>query len=98
AGAAPLVTLLGFDPPDALEVLDEATAATIRGGGGPVALLVTGWGVSFDMMWRTAVAQAARRGAAWCLLFDGMRLRIVDADRVYARRYLEFDLDVTLAD
>src|SRR5262249_23792574 len=37
-------------------------------------------------------------GASWCLLFDGRRLRVVDATRLYARRYIEFDLDLVADD
>jgi hypothetical protein len=32
------------------------------------------------------------------MLFDGLHLRIVDASRLYARRHLEFDLDLAIDD
>jgi hypothetical protein len=96
AAAAPLCAALGFDPPAAIEPADPGLAATLRAGGGAVALLVTPWGEPLDPLWRLAVTQAVRRGAPWCLVFDGLRLRVIDAGRVYGRRHLEFDLDLAL--
>src|SRR6185295_18960087 len=94
AAAAPLVALLGFEPPSDLEPADRSIAATIRGGRWPVALIVVPWGEPFDPLWRQAVTHAGRRGAAWCFLFDGLRLRIVDGVRLYARRFLDFDVEL----
>jgi hypothetical protein len=94
--AAPLVDLLGFDAPAQLEAVESAVVATLIGGGKPVAIVVASWAEPLDPLWRLAVTQAMRRAAIWCLLFDGLRLRIVDASRLYARRYLEFDLDLVI--
>jgi hypothetical protein len=94
--AAPLCVLLGFDPPAAIEPADPGVAATLRARGRAVALLVTPWGEALDPLWRLAITQAVRRGARWCLVFDGLRLRIVDASRIYGRRHLQFDLDLAL--
>jgi hypothetical protein len=107
AGAAPLADALGFDPPSSVVPLDGAIAATLRSQSlsrpsgeaataGTVALLVTPWGTRLDSLWRAAVGEAMRRAAAWCLVFDGSRLRVVDAGRLYARRFVEFDLDLAL--
>ena len=64
---------------------------------GSVALLVSPWGE------RARSAVAARRHArrrsgrsSWCLIFNGLQLRIVDASRLYARRHLEIDLDLAI--
>src|SRR5438874_2813090 len=92
--AAPLAAVLGFARPSRIESADRLTTATLDGGQRPVALIATVWGEAFDPLWRIAVIEARRRGAGWCLLADGMRLRIVDATRVYARRSLDFDLDL----
>jgi N-6 DNA Methylase/Eco57I restriction-modification methylase len=96
AGAAPLAAAFGFDAPADIEAAGSALAATLRADGRPVALLVTPWGEPRDPYWRLAVIQAARRSAAWCAIFDGVHLRLIDAGRLYARRYLEFDLDLAL--
>src|SRR6185436_19412573 len=106
---APLADALGFDPPSSLAHVDGGLAATLRATGttaprhsaegataGVVALLVAPWGARLDSLWRAAVTEALRRAAAWCLVFDGSRLRVVDAGRLYARRFVEFDLDLAL--
>src|SRR5260221_855263 len=95
-GAAPLTSALGFDSPTALEVADPVLAATLVAGGRPVAFLVAPWAEPLDPLWRLAVTQALHRASDWCLLFDGLHLRIVDAGRLYARRYLQFDLDLAI--
>ena len=92
---------LGFGAPTQVEMTEPsgaAFAATVRAGESVVAVLVTPWGERLDSFWRLAVVQAMRRSAAWCLLFNGTHLRIVDATRLYAHRYLEFDLGVALDD
>jgi hypothetical protein len=96
SAAAPLCAALGFDTPAAVEPAHPAVAATLRAGGRAVALLVAPWGEPLDPLWRLAVTQAARRSAHWCLLFDGLHLRVVDASRLYARRHVEFDLDLAI--
>ena len=96
--SAPLFAALGFDPAEQIEICDAAIAATLRSGAHRVALLVPPWGEAGDRLWRLAVAQAAHRDAAWCLLFDGLHLRIVDTSRLFARRHLEFDLDLAIDD
>jgi hypothetical protein len=92
--AAPLGAVLGFAPPAAIQPAEGAWTATLASAGNAVALIVAPWGEPLDPLWRLAVTQAAQRSASWCLLFDGAHLRIVDATRLYARRYLEFDLDL----
>jgi hypothetical protein len=96
--AAPLTRALGFEPPTAILAIDSSLVATLTGGSQPVTLVVTPWGERLDPLWRVAVTQAMRRSSAWCLLFNGVRLRIVDANRLYARRYAEFDLDLAIDD
>jgi Eco57I restriction-modification methylase len=98
AAAAPLVEILAFEPPAAIERLDTNLIATIRAGGHPVLLMVASWGERLDPLWRAAVTQAMRRSASWALLFNGTHLRIVDAGRLYARRFLEFDVDLAIDD
>jgi hypothetical protein len=96
--AAPLLAALGFDTPVHVEVTDTSLAATVNARGAPVALVVLPWGEPLDASWRLAVTQAVRRTAHWSVLFNGVRLRIVDAGRSYAHRYVEFDLDLAIGD
>jgi Eco57I restriction-modification methylase len=98
AAAAPLVEALSFDRPAAIERLDRILIATIRASGHPVLLVVAPWGDRLDPHWRVAVTHAMRRSASWTLLFNGTHLRIVDAGRLYARRFLEFDVDLAIDD
>src|SRR4029077_9890232 len=96
AGATPLFAALGFQPPAQVESSGPGLAATLRSTARSVALLVTPWGEPLDPLWRLAVTVAMKRSALWCVLCDGLRLRIVDAGRLYARRYIEFDLDLAI--
>ena len=95
-GAGPLAEALGFDPPAAVTPIKNAMVATLRAGNGAAALLVTMWGEPLDPFWRVAVTEAGRRSVAWCLVFNGTTLRLVDAGRLYARRHVEFDLDLAI--
>ena len=94
--APPLFAALGFDPAEQIELTEPAISATLRSGNRTVALIVTPWGEARDPLWRLAITQAARRGASWALIFNGLHLRIVDAGRLYARRHLEIDLDLAI--
>ena len=94
AAATPLVRLLGFDAPFDPQRVDDGSVTTLGGGARPVTLMVVPWGTPYDALWRVAVTQAGHRGAAWCFLFDGLRLRVVDAVRLYSRRYVEFDVEL----
>ena len=94
--AAPLFAALGFESARHIEPVDPGVAATLKYGARSVALIVMPWGEPRDPLWRLAVTQAARRDATWCLLFDGIHLRSVDAARLYARRHLEMDLDLAI--
>ena len=91
-GIDPLARLLGFTGLDDLHY-DERTAAATLGGVRAVALLVAAWAEPLDGLWRIAVVEARRRRASWCLLFNGLHVRLVDARRVYSRRFAEIDLD-----
>ena len=94
--AAPLFATLGFEAAERVEPAEPAIAATLRSSERAVALLVSPWGDARDSLWRLAVTQATRRSASWCLIFNGLHLRIVDASRLYARRHLEIDLDLAI--
>ena len=97
-GAAPLMQLLGGDPPSSAEPFDRGVAATVRFDSAPVGLIVTTWGGRLDPLWRAAIVRAIDCGGAWSLLFNGSHLRVVDAGRLYSRRFAEFDLDLAADD
>jgi len=102
--ADPLLAALGFEPPVDIMAIDTSLVATVPCNqrhecrGQPVVLVVAPWGERLDPLWRLAVTQAMRRLSAWCVLFNGVNLRIVDAGRLYARRYLDFDLELAIDD
>ena len=95
-GAVPFVVALGFSEAGQVEPLKGALAATIRAGLEPVAVIVTNWGEPLDTFWRAGVTSAARRGASWCLFFNGTHARLIEARRLYARRHVEFAIDIAL--
>src|SRR5437773_4708510 len=98
-GAAPLFDALGFDGACRIgDVDDRAAAALVTSGRRALTLVVGSWGEPLDRLWRIAVTHAVRHGADWCFLFNGTRLRIVDAVRLHSRRHVEFDLDLALDD
>jgi hypothetical protein len=96
AAAVPLVEALGFDSPSGVERSNRCMTAMIRTGGESIVLLVASWGERLDPLWRTAVTEAIRRWASWAILFNGTHIRIVDAGRLYARRFVEFEIDLAL--
>ena len=101
-GAEPFVRALGFERAGSIHQLErnrearEVLTATIRAGTEPMALIVASWGEPLDSLWRAAIEHAARTGAAWSLLFNGTAVRLVDANRLYSRRHVEFDIDLAL--
>ena len=96
-GVDPLARLLGFAGLDDLHYDDRTAAATLRGTSA-VAVLAARWAEPLDGLWRLAVVEARRRRASWCLLFNGLHIRLVDAQRVYSRRFAEVDLDAAADD
>jgi hypothetical protein len=98
-GAGPLVMLLGFDAPSGTTVVNGmCLGATIQAGPQPVGLLVVNYGERLETFWRAAVTHALGGSARWCVVFNGTRLRVIDATRLYARRYIEFDLELVADD
>jgi hypothetical protein len=61
-------------------------------GTGPLPVVIGAWTDSLDALTRRAVHEAIARSARWAFCFNGHALRLVDADRPYARRVLDFDL------
>jgi hypothetical protein len=93
AGAAPLIQALGFGEPHEVTLTDEIAVATVRTTAPPLVLVVARWGERLDPLWRRAVVEASARGAAWCVLFNGTHARLIQATRLFSRRYAELDLE-----
>src|SRR5262249_29798931 len=98
SAAVPVANLLGFRVVADVQFLEHAAVATLRVEDVVAALVVTAWGERLDPWWRVAVIEARRRGASWCLLFNGTHIRLVNASRVFSRRFAEFDLDCVADD
>jgi hypothetical protein len=94
AGALPLIAALGFGEATDVRHSPGGLVATISTAEGVVALLVAPFGARLDPLWRQSVGVARERGADWVLVYNGTRLRLVDSQRLHARRHLEFDLDL----
>lgn len=92
-----MVRALGFEV-RAIEFHDRFAWAVLQSGTVPVGLLVSPFAERLDPLWRPAVVNARAAGARWCLLFNATHLRIVDAGRVYSRRYAEISLAAAATD
>lgn len=93
AASLPLLDRLGFTTPGAAALYREHATVACLAGPSAVVLLVCPWGASLDRHWRAAVVDAQRRGARWCLLFNGTHLRLVSASRLSSRRHAEMHLE-----
>jgi hypothetical protein len=102
-GAEPLLAALGYGKPSDVLAQPGTWISTIlsgcpRSGAAPSVLVVTPWGARLDSLWRPAVVEARRRGARWCVAFNGTHVRLIGAGRLYSRRFAEFDLDLAVED
>jgi hypothetical protein len=96
-GATPLTGVMGFAAPRDIALDRTALVATVDGDGEPMVLIVAPWREPLELLWRFGVTHAMHRSARWCVLFNGISLRLMDAARAHSRRYTQFDLD-TVAD
>jgi hypothetical protein len=97
-GALPLLEPFGFAAPRDIAINRETLVATFGEGRWPIVLLVAFWGTPLHLHWRDAIAQATVRQARWCLLYNGLACRLMDATRPHSSRYAEFDLDAIADD
>jgi hypothetical protein len=97
-GLAPLATLLGYTTTDLARAPDGHSDLRLRGADVVVPAMAVAWGADFERSWRTAVRSGVTAGVRWCVLFNGVRLRIVDAGRPHARRHLDLDLELLVDD
>jgi hypothetical protein len=97
-GVLPLLGSLGFEPPRDVHINRESLVATFGERRWPIVLLVASWGHPLHLHWREAIAHATRRHARWCVLYNGLACRVMDAARPHSSRYAEFDLDAVADD
>jgi hypothetical protein len=96
--AAPLLAQLGYRIVPSHAGADSY-AASLEASARPVAaLLVTAWGRDPSSAWRTAVRQGIGLGVRWCFCANGPAIRVIDSQRTYSRRFVEFDLQAAIDD
>jgi hypothetical protein len=94
----PLLRILGFeirrrtDRPSVTLIEATSPAGTV------LPVLAVPWNASLDQAWRDVVLDGIRADARWCFCCNGAALRIVDAQRTWSRRHLEFDLALVTDD
>jgi hypothetical protein len=96
AGGMPVFELLGYTKAGAPSPVRHGLATTLNAGGERVVLIASGWDEPLDPLWRSGVEHASRTGAAWCFLFNGTSLRLIEAQRLYSRRHVGFDIALAL--
>jgi hypothetical protein len=98
AGGEPFARALGFAGGSVAAIRDDVACLTIGTGGQGLVLLVVPWGERLDRFWRPAVVFGREHAAGWALVFNGTHVRLLDVSRVFARRFLDFDIDLALDD
>lgn len=92
SAARPLAGLLGFEVTRVDAAAPELWSLALAHGGAVIPLIVVGWSAASDAMWRRAVRSSLLYQASWCLIYNGPRIRLIDAGRLHARRHVEFEL------
>jgi hypothetical protein len=98
SGAMPLLHAVGLDAPRDLELTSHLLIATIDAGDRSIALLVAPWADPLHLHWRSGIQHAVRRSSRWCVLFNGIAFRVMDAARPHSTRFAEFDLESVAGD
>ncbi len=92
-GTLPLASLLGYSVVR-LEPVPWGHVGVLAGHAGPgAAFISTGWGISPEGAWRTALRTGLAARLPWALVFSGSHLTLIDASRPWTRRSLGFDLE-----
>jgi hypothetical protein len=90
----PLLRILGFEVGRRVDREGVTLVEAISTDGSALPAFVVAWSHSLDRIWRDVVLDGIRADARWCFCCNGTALRIVDAQRTWNRRYLEFDLEL----
>ena len=97
--AVSLIDLLGYRRMAHTELARPGYVAGLVAAGARsrAAVLTAPWNAHLDHAWRDAVTLGTQAQVPWCLAFNGVSLRIVDAARPFARRHVEIDLAAAAA-
>jgi hypothetical protein len=98
AAALPLLETAGLSGVRDIETTRELIVATVGMSAPAAILLVVPWSNPLHQYWRDAIEHATRRQARWCLLFNGIACRLMDASRPHSSRFAEFDLETVSDD
>jgi len=96
-GIVPPLQLLGYQTAEGFPTAKGMFSGACRTAGPTLRVLVSPWNDDLDRAWRV-MASRQRVTDRWWICFNGSRFRLVDATRIYADRYLEFDLEVVATD
>jgi len=88
----PLLRILGYEIGRRLDRGGVSTIEAVLPTGGAVPAVAVPWSDSLDQIWRDVVLDGIRTDARWCFCCNGTALRVVDAQRTWSRRHVEFDL------
>lgn len=97
-GLAPLSTLVQYTLGNVDRTPHGHFTACLESYAAAIPVVALEWGADLDRAWRIAVRSGLRGDARWCLIFNGVRLRIVDAGRPHTRRHLDVLLDLLVDD
>ncbi|MEW5982318.1 MAG: N-6 DNA methylase [Acidobacteriota bacterium] len=96
-GAAPVLETLGYRPVlGAVLAGPPRAVALLHHGSVRASVIVFPWGVPMAGTAAEIVRQSVASGASWGVAFNGSSIRLLDLRRAYARRYIEFDIDMAL--
>lgn len=96
-GIVPPLQLLGYETAEGLSIAKGMFGGVCRTAGLTLRVLVAPWNDDLDRAWRVA-ARHERPTDRWWICFNGSRVRLVDSTRIYADRYVEFDLEAVAMD
>ena len=96
AVAEPLLRSLGFDI-SVVQSSSQSVAALLTTSARPVAALIAApWVVPLRTLWRQAVRCGLAHQVRWTICVNGSAIAAFDVRRAYARRWVEFEMEVAL--
>ena len=96
AVAEPLLRSLGFEI-SLVQSSSQSSVALLTTSARPVAALIAApWVVPLRTLWRQAVRCGLAHKVRWTICVNGSAIAAFDVRRAYARRWVEFELEVAL--